>query len=361
MLQYTIPMVPGPVSVPPQVLEAFNFDYASADLEYEYVDLYNEVEANLQKLMGTQNKIALMTGEGMIVLWGALKSTLKPGDKVLTVGTGVFGYGIGEMAKAIGADVMSVGTGYDETIGSLDEIEKAVIHFHPKMITAVHCETPSGTLNPLAELGALKQRLDVPLFYVDAVASIGGCPVEADAWNIDLLLGGTQKAVSAPPNMSFVSISEAAWKIIREVNYPGYDALLPFLDARKNFYFPYTMYWQGTAALKAATDLILKEGLEDVFARHERNADYCRKEMAELGYELYPKPGAVNSPTVSAFKVPESRSWKEFNDELLSHGLGVGGSYGPLANKIFRVGHMGSQSSKFLLDKALEVLAKALH
>lgn len=361
MIQYKIPMVPGPVSVPQRVLEALNFDYASPDLEYEYVELYNQVESNLQQLMGTGNKIALMTGEGMIALWGALKSTLKPGDRVLTVGTGVFGYGIGEMAKACGAEVRTVGTGYDETIGDLSEIEKAIIQFHPKMITTVHCETPSGTLNPLAELGALKQRLDVPLFYVDAVASIGGCPVLGDDWHIDLLLGGTQKAVSAPPNMSFLSVSDTAWDIIKQVNYPGYDALLPFLNAREIFYFPYTMYWQGTAALKVATDIILEEGLDAVFARHEENAVYTRDQMAALGYELYPRPGAVNAPTVSAFKVPANNPWKSFNADLLARGLGVGGSYGPLADKVFRVGHMGSQSRRDLIDKALQVLTEVKH
>ena len=140
--------------------------------------------------------------------------------------TGVFGYGIGEMAQSLGADVKTVGFSYDETINDMARIEAAIAEFKPRMITAVHCETPSGTLNPLAELGRLKERCGVPLFYVDAVSSIGGAPVKADEWRIDLCLGGSQKCLSAPPATSFLSVSEAAWEIAEAVGYqaegPGF-------------------------------------------------------------------------------------------------------------------------------------------
>jgi aspartate aminotransferase-like enzyme len=221
MITYPIPMVPGPVKVPADVLQAYLTDYGSADLEPEYLELYRQVEADLQQIFATRNPFAIMTGEGMLALWSALKSCLLPGDRVLAVATGVFGYGVGDLARSAGAEVRTVGFGYDQTIADWEWIEAAIAEFRPKMITAIHCETPSGTLNPLAELGRLKAQYGVPLLYVDAVASAAGAEVLTDAWQIDLMLGGTQKALSVPPSLSLVAVSPRAWEIIDEVDYPA--------------------------------------------------------------------------------------------------------------------------------------------
>ena len=356
MKTYPIPMVPGPVKVPAEVLQAYLTDYGSADLETEYLDLYSQTESHLQQICGTRNAVAIMSGEGMLALWAALKSCIRPRERVLAVGTGVFGYGIGDMARSIGADVRTVGFEYDQTISDLDRIEQAILEFRPKMITAVHCETPSGTLNPLEGLGQLKEKHGVPLFYVDAVASMGGAPVLTDEWKIDLILGGAQKAISAPPGMCFLAVSEPAWEVIDQVNYPGYDALKPFRNAVKEAYFPYTPYWHGLAALHVATGLLLAEGLEASFARHEAVASACREGLEKIGLEIYPAPGAISSPTVTAIKTPANLLWPEFDRRLRSRGLAVGGSYGPLAGKVFRLGHMGSQADLALVHAALNVI-----
>ncbi len=156
---YPIPMVPGPVKAHPSVLEAYRVDYGSADLEKEYVELYTQTETNLKAILQTRSRVVIFLGEGMMALWGALKSCLLPGDRVLAIGTGVYGYGIGDMAAAVGAEVRTIGLSYDETLSDLSEIRKAIAEFKPKMITVVHCETPSGTLNPIHGLGKLKQEL----------------------------------------------------------------------------------------------------------------------------------------------------------------------------------------------------------
>lgn len=356
MKTYPIPMVPGPVSVPPEILQAYLTDYGSADLETEYLDLYRQTERDLQQIFSTKNSIAIMSGEGMLALWGALKSCILPGDRVLAVATGIFGFGIGDMARSIGAEVRTIGLDYDQTISNWEEIEQAVIEFKPKMITAIHCETPSGTLNPIAELGRIKTKHNVPLLYVDAVASAGGAPVETDAWKVDLMLGGTQKALSVPPSMSIVAISERAWEIIDAVDYPGYDALKPFQHAVANAYFPYTPYWQGLAALQAGASRLLTEGLKTVFARHTENARYCRDCLSALGLKLFPAADAVPSPTVTAVYVPDGIEWAAFDSRLRERGLVVGGNYGPLAGKVFRLGHMGAQSDRALIDRTLEVI-----
>ncbi len=360
MKTYPIPMVPGPVRVPPQVFEAYCTDYGSSDLEIEFLELYNCTEANLQKLFTTQNHVVIQTGEGMLALWTALKSCLLPGDRVLSIASGVFGYGIGEMAQSIGAKVRTISLPYDQTISNWQEIEQAIAEFQPKMITVVHCETPSGTLNPLEKLGQLKKKHAVPLLYVDAVASVGGTPVLVDDWQIDLALGGSQKALSVPPALSFLAVSETAWEIIEKVNYVGYEALKPFRTAQQNFYFPYTPYWHGIAALNTGAELVLQEGLQACFERHTMIAEYCRQRLTEIGYQLFPAPSAIPSPTVTAVYVPDGITWKEFDRKLRQRGLAVGGSYGPLAGRVFRLGHMGTQANRELVDQALNILEDVL-
>lgn len=113
MKTYPIPMVPGPVKVPAEILRAYLTDYGSADLEPDYLELYRQTEVNLQKILATRNSVVMMTGEGMLALWGALKSCIVPGDRVLVIGTGVFGLGTADMARAIGAEVRTVSFEYD--------------------------------------------------------------------------------------------------------------------------------------------------------------------------------------------------------------------------------------------------------
>ena len=195
----------------------------------------------------------------------------------------------------------------------------------------------------------------MPLLYVDAVASMGGTPVLVDDWNIDLCLGATQKCLSSLPDLAFVSISDAAWEIIERVDYVGYDALKPFQTARADKYFPYTPNWHAMAGLNAGAEFIINEGLEKCFARHEKVADYCRRRMSDIGLSLFPAPGASPSPTVTAVNVPPGITWPAFDAKLRKDGLVVAGNYGPLAGKVFRMGHMGAQADMGLVKRALDV------
>lgn len=359
MLTYRVSMVPGPTSVPTEVLAAYQVDYGSADLENEFCELYVRTEAQLQRILQTRNSCAIMTGEGMLALWAALKSSLRPGDKVLALATGLFGFGIGDMARSLGAEVETVGFPWD---GIFDPgpVEEAIKRFRPKMVTAVHCETPSGTLNPVGAVGGLVAQYDVPLFYVDAVSSAAGAELRLDDWHIDLGLVGTQKCLSAPPDMSIVTVSPRAWDVVKAVGYQGYDALQPWQTALAEREFPYTPCWHCTAALAKACELILAEGLENVFARHGRAAAACRRGLRELGLDLYPTRDEYCSPTVTAVKVPEAIGWVELDRRLRRRGVAVGGNYGPLAGKVFRLGHMGTQASEVLVGQVLAALREAL-
>ena len=360
MQTYEIPLVPGPTAVYEEVLAAYQADYGSADLEPEFLKLYADTQAQLQQIMGTQGQVALMSGEGMVALWGALKSCLQPGDKVLAIATGVFGYGIGDMARAVGAQVETVGFEYDEAATDLERVAEAMRRFRPKMVTLVHCETPSGIMNPAAEVGALVRKYEVSLYYVDAVSSMGGTPVKADEWCIDLCLGGTQKVFSSLPDLGIVGVSERAWEVIQQVGYQGYDALAPFRTALADAYFPYTPNWHAVAGLHTACGLLLDQGLEVVFARHSQVAATCRERLQEMGLAIFPRDPTTSAPTVTAVKVPEQVGWGRLDAALRQRGMVVAGSYGPLAGRVFRIGHMGLQADMEIVTRGMDTLVEAL-
>lgn len=358
MQTYLIPLVPGPVSIHPAVRAAYLEDYGSADMEDEFFGLYAACEQQLRTLLGTAHAVTIQSGEGMLALWGALKSVLRPGDRVLAVATGLFGYGIGDMARRLGAEVEVVGFGDDAALDP-QAVREAAQRFRPRLVTAVHCETPSGVLNPLGEVGAICREVDA-LFYVDFVASVGGAPVDADACHIDLGLAGSQKVLGLMPDLSMVSVSPRAWDAVAETGYVGYDALAPWRTALAGRYFPYTHNWHALAGLHVSLRLLLEEGLENVYARHAQAAALCRGRLAGMGVRLFPVSEAISSPTVTAAYVPDGWTWEELDRALRAEGMVVGGNYGKLAGKVFRIGHMGTQADLALVARGMDVLQGVL-
>jgi aspartate aminotransferase-like enzyme len=358
MQTYSIPLIPGPVTIPEQVRAAYQLDYGSADMEDEFFALYGACERDLQTLLRTTNSVNIQSGEGMLALWGALKSVIRPGDRVLAVATGLFGYGIGDMARQVGAEVEVVGFGDDEAIDP-QPVREAARRFRPRLVTAVHCETPCGVLNPLLEVGAVCREVDA-LYYVDFVASAGGAAVDVDACHIDLGLLGSQKVLSLMPDLSMVSVSERAWAAVAERGYAGYDALAPWRTALADKYFPYTHNWQALAGLQVSLRMLLEEGLDSVYARHAEVASYCRQRLRAMNVRLFPVSDDISSPTVTAAYVPQGWTWQSLDQALRAHGMVVGGNYGKLAGKVFRVGHMGSQAEMGLVERGMDVLEQVL-
>ena len=359
MRQYRLPLVPGPVRVRAEVLAAREHDFPSADVEPAFFEQYARVQRQLQTIMGTSNAPAIMLGEAMVVLWGAMKSCIAPGDRVLAVSSGLFGEGFADMAKGLGAEVELLAFGDNEAVDP-NVVEERVRAFKPQLVTAVHCETPSGVLNPIEEIGKVLDRHGVDLFLVDAVASIAGAPLNTDAARIDLCLLGTQKALSAPPDLGIVSVSPRGWAAVKRVGYAGYDALAPFEQAVEKQYMPYTHSWQAIAGLDVACQLFLDEGLEAVYARHELAAARSRERGRALGLELFPTSDLISSPTVTAFRVPADVEWPALNRRFCERGLLVGGNWARLADKVFRIGHMGTQADVGLIDEAMDVIGESL-
>jgi aspartate aminotransferase-like enzyme len=327
-------------------------------MEAEFFDLYAACERDLQALLGASGAVTIQSGEGMLALWGALKSVIRPGDRVLAVATGLFGYGIGAMARQVGAEVEVVGFGPDQAVDP-QPVREAARRFRPRLVTAVHCETPSGVLNPLGEVGAICREVDA-LFYVDFVASAGGAPVDVDACHIDLGLAGSQKVLSLMPDLSMVSVSERAWAAVAETGYAGYDALAPWRTALADRYFPYTHNWHSLAGLQVSLRALLDEGLENAYARHAQVAAYCRQRLHHMGVRLFPVSDAISSPTVTAAHVPDGWTWEALDAALRAQGMAVGGNYADLAGKVFRIGHMGSQADMALVASGMNVLEEVL-
>ena len=165
----------------------------------EFFSLYNDVSRDLQHIFHCPNSTpAIMSGEGMLALWGALKSVIRPGDVVLSLSSGIFGTGIGNMAKQIGAEVTIYEIPFDEAFRDYSAIRDLANKIKPKLITMVHCETPSGVLNPLDPISEISRETGA-LFYVDFVSSGCGVDINIEKLNIDLGLLGTQKVVSTHP------------------------------------------------------------------------------------------------------------------------------------------------------------------
>ena len=359
MEQYKIGLIPGPVKIPEEFRKAWEIDYGSSDLEDEFFELYHQNQILTQKILHTKNKIVITLGEAMSILWASLKCTLKQNDKMLAVSSGLFGRGFAEMAQAFGVNSEICEFPFDE-IPQPQKIYEHVKKFRPKVITAVHCETPSGTVNNcLNEIGNIAHEFDA-LFIVDFVSSAGGVPLDVDEAKIDIGLLGSQKVLSITPSISISTISQRAWKIIDEVNYVGYVSYSGWKNVPEEKFMPYTHDWHSMKALNLSLSKILNNGLENSFARHSEAAQLCRDLGREIGLKLFPKNEIYSSPTVTAFYVPEKFTWKNFNHELRENGLAVGGNYGELADKVFRIGHMGSQADKELVKSAMNIIKNIL-
>jgi aspartate aminotransferase-like enzyme len=171
---------------------------------------------------------------------------------------------------------------------------------------------------------------------------------------------GAQKALSAPPDAAMIAVSERAWTRIERVAYAGYDALAPWRNVGPPGSFPYTPSWHATAAIHTAAGLVLAEGLDAVFHRHTAVAAHCRDRARALGLELFPENEAAASPTVTGLRVPRGWTWDRLDGALREHGVALGGNWGELAGKVFRIGHMGDQARADLVDSAFDVLEKLL-
>jgi aspartate aminotransferase-like enzyme len=345
-------MTPGPTALPPEVREAMARPIENPDIEPAFTEFYRGLLEKLAAVSGTENDVLVLGGEGMLGLEAGVASLVDAGETVLCLSNGLYGSGFADLVSLAGGRPVVLEGPDDEPL-ELSEVERAVEEHDPVLATMVHCETPTGVLNDLAVLDTLHDAGVITL--VDAVSSLAGTSVPEP----DVLLGGSQKCLSSPPGLSTLSVSDAAWEKVEETEQRTfYASLEPWRDLGDGpvARFPYTHLVSNLYALDASLDLVLEEGLDSVFERHERAAAHCRERGAEVGLEPYP-PEVLCSPTVTAFAVEDA---EEVQRRVAEEGVVLATGLDEHTDDILRVGHMGTNAEVEKVDRAMAALETAL-
>ncbi|WP_334110666.1 pyridoxal-phosphate-dependent aminotransferase family protein [Thermodesulfitimonas autotrophica] len=331
--------IPGPTPVPPQVAEAMARPLIGHRTQ-EFADLYRRLEEKLRKVFGTQNEVYVLTCSGTGGMEAAVANIVNPGDRVLALVTGKFGERFAELAKIYGAAVDALEFGWGNPV-DVALVEARLKSQKYKAVLATHNETSTTVVNDIRAIGELTRRYGA-LLLVDAVSSLGGIEIEADAWGVDILVTASQKALMVPPGLAMVSVSPRAWEAINEGRAPRYYLSLP--AAKKSltkFNTPYTPAVSLFVGLDVALDMILDEGLENVYVRHRIFAQATRAAVRALGLKLL-APDACASPVVTGVWAPEGMNADDLRRLLLKeYGVLLAGGQAQLKGRIFRISHMG--------------------
>ncbi|MEC0107476.1 alanine--glyoxylate aminotransferase family protein [Paenibacillus taichungensis] len=352
-------MTPGPVEVDPRVLRALSFPILG-QFDPEFTSLMNETMAMLRELYMTDNEWCYpVDGTSRSGIEAVLVSLIQPGDKVLIPIYGRFGHLLVEISERCGAEVIFFETEWG-TVFDPEEVIKAIHAHKPSLVAMVHGETSTGQMQPLAEIGKACRELDI-LLVVDAVATIGGTPVETDAWHLDAVMGGTQKCLSVPSGMAPLTYNSRVEKKLmsrKTVERGLRDATSARAEGRTiaSNYFDLSQlqdYW-SSARLNHHTEatsmlyglheglrILLQEGLDARFQRHRINERALVAGIQGMGLKLY---GEMSSklPMVTCIEIPEGIDGESVRSMLLNDfSIEIASSFGPLKGKIWRIGTMG--------------------
>jgi alanine-glyoxylate transaminase/serine-glyoxylate transaminase/serine-pyruvate transaminase len=356
-------MGPGPSCVPDSVIRAMAKN-TIGHLDVDFIRIMDDLKRCLRDVMRTENRLTLpLSGTGSAGMEAAFVNLVEPNDPVLILANGVFGLRMQEVAGRLGAKVDTVSAEWGRPI-EVDAVRMQVGKKDYKIVAVVHAETSTGVRNPVGRIGRLMEQSQ-SLFVVDAVTSLGGMEVSADAWGADVVYSGTQKCLSCPPGLAPVTFSERA-----------VSALKNRRSKVPNWYLDLSMivdYWQGDTrtyhhtapvnmlyALHRALTLILEEGLEAVWKRHLENHQRLVAGLESLGLHLMVDP-EWRLPMLNAVNVPAGIDEASVRRRLReAHRIEIGAGLGPLAGKIWRIGLMGHTARPENVDRLLDALASAL-
>ena len=356
-------MGPGPSGAHPRVLKAMTAPILG-HLDPEFLKIMDECNDMLRTVMGTSNRITLATpGTGTSGMEAAVMNLVQPGEKVVVGICGYFGERIAVMAERAGGVVTRVQApwGSPTDLAGVQAAVKAAGNV--KLIGIVHAETSTGVQTPVEPFVKLAKESGA-LLLVDCVTSLGGVPVTVDAWGADAVYSGTQKCLSAPPGMAPLTMSPAAWDAIkaREVPcnswYLDLSLLEAYWDERRAYHHtaPISMVY----ALHEALALVLDEGLEARWARHEKNGRALQAGLEAMGLVLHADAG-YRLPVLTTVRIPEGVNDAEVRGALLHrHGIEFGGGLGDLRAKVWRIGLMGESSNPGNVLLALRSLGNIL-
>ena len=345
--------IPGPTPLPDRVLRAMDtpiIDHRGP----EFSKLAKRCLEGIKTIFKTTKPVILYTATGTGAWEAALVNTLSPGDRVLMVETGQFATLWKNMAEKLGLSPEFIKT--DWRIGA----EPAAIEEHLrkdknrdiKAICVLHNETSTGCLSPVAEVRKAIDAAGHPaLFFVDTISSLASADYRHDEWGVDVTIGGAQKGLMLPPGMSFNAISDKALAAAKSSKLTkSFWAWDDMLNLNKIGFFPYTPATQMLHGLAASIDMLHEEGLENVFARHDRLAEATRIAVRAWGLEIMCRDPKFYSPTVTAVMLPAGHDADAFrNLALETFNISYGSSFGPYAGKYFRIGHLGDVNDGMLM------------
>lgn len=352
-------MTPGPTEVRENVRLARSIECTNPDLDLQFYDFYKETCEKIGKFLKTKNEVRILSGEGILGLEAACASLTEVGDRVLVIDNGIFGEGFADFVKIYGGEVVFFRGDRQREINieELNAFLEKDSNF--KYATIVHCDTPSGVLNDISKICPMLKEKGI-ITVVDSVAAMGGEEVKVDEWNIDIVLGGSQKCISAPPGLTILSISNDAFNAMKLRKTPiasFYCNLLVWEKYYENKWFPYTPPISDIMGLRTAIENLLED--KDIIYRHKNIAKATRNAIKEAGLELYIKEG--NSNTVTVIELPENINDKKLRQYMVDkYNILIAGSFGYLEGKVIRIGHMGENARVDKVSYTLLALQKSL-
>jgi len=357
-------MTPGPVEVDPRVLRAMSTPILG-QFDPAFTEMMNETMEMLREVFQTKNKWAFpIDGTSRSGIEAVLSSVIEPGDKVLIPIFGRFGHLLTEIAERNGAEIHTIHCEWGEVFNQQEMISE-IKRVKPKILAIVHGETSTGCMQPLDQIGPACRELDV-LCIVDAVATIGGTDVKVDEWQLDAVIGGTQKCLSVPSGMAPITYNERIEQILlsRKKVEKGIatdeDRLNAGQPIRSNYFDLSQLqdYWgprrlnhhtEATSmlyALREGVRIVLQEGLQARFRRHQLHEKALVEGIKAMGLELF-NDADWKLPMVTCIKIPNGVDGESVRKMLLEQfGIEIASSFGPLHGKIWRIGTMGYSCRK---------------
>jgi len=337
--------IPGPTNVPDRVLRAM----AQPTIDHrgpEFAQLAQEVFQGLKQIFKTAGTIIIYSSSGTGAWEASLVNTLSPGDKILMFETGFFATQWKNVAVRLGLDVEFVPgdwrSGVDPAIieAKLTEDRKQTI----KAVAIVHNETSTGVTSHVSEIRKAMDRASHPaLLLVDTISSLGSIDYRHDEWKVDVTVGCSQKGLMLPPGLGFNAISEKALAQSKSAKLPksywDWEAIIPI---NRSGFFPFTPATNLLFGLRESLHMLMEEGLENVFARHDRLAEATRCSVRSWELELLCMKPEEYSSSLTAVLMPQGHNADAFRKLILEKfNMSLGNGLGKLAGKVFRIGHLG--------------------
>lgn len=347
--------IPGPTNIPDELRKAVDMPTIDHRSPLFGKILHPAIEGAKKVLKTTEGKVFVFPSTGTGGWETAISNTLSPGDKVLATRNGMFSHRWIDMCQRHGLDVQVVVQEWGDGVPAdkFEEILTADKAHEIKVVLATHNETATGVRSDIAAVRrALDNAQHPALLFVDGVSSIGCYDFRMDEWGIDVAVTGSQKGFMLPPGLAIVGFSPKALEAVETAKLPR--TFFDIRDMAKGYAvngFPYTPPVSLLNGLKVATDMLLEEGLDNVYARHHRIAEGVRRAVSAWGLKLCALRPELYSDSVSAIRVPEGLDANQIVARALSaYGVAFGTGLGDVAGKVFRIGHLGSLTEVMALS-----------